>query len=289
MKFVKMHGLGNDFIFLRDPEEKVGLTPGEIQKLCHRNFGIGADGLVLVLPSRSADCRMRIFNHDGSEAEMCGNALRCLARYVYERGPGDRDTLKVETREDIKGVKLFLSDKGEVGSIEIDMGAPVLESRLVPAAGPDRRVLREKLEVEGFPGPLEITAVSMGNPHCVIFVENVAEVDLATLGPRVENHPLFPRRVNLEVVEVVNPGEVNMRVWERGVGETLACGTGACAGGVAGVLNGLTRRKVAVNLPGGRLEVNWQEETGRVFLKGPAEEVFTGEISKNSILAEKEV
>jgi len=276
MKFVKMHGLGNDFILVEDLEEKIELSVSAIKKLCHRNFGIGADGLVLLQPSSRGDFRMRIFNHDGTEAEMCGNALRCVARYVYEKGLTGRLEVCIETMKGLNKAKIFLQDN-RVNSIQINMGEPVLESTLIPAQGESRLILMEELVLKNGLS-FKISALSMGNPHCVIFVEDCEKMPLRDIGPQIENHPLFPQKTNVELVEIFNEKEIKMTVWERGAGETLACGSGACASVVACVLNNLTQRKVTVNLPGGQLEVCWDEKDNSLIIKGPAVEVFSGVI-----------
>lgn len=277
MKFVKMHGLGNDFIIVEDFEEKLKLTVSDIKKLCHRNFGIGADGLVLIQPSDQADWRMRIFNYDGMEAEMCGNALRCVARYLYQRGLSKELEVTLETLKGVNRARIFL--KGDdVESVEINMGEPILDSSLIPAGGENRLILMEDIILEGGLS-FKITAVSMGNPHCVIFVNDCKKMRLEEIGPQIEHHTFFPQRTNVEFVEFLNEKEIKMRVWERGVGETLSCGSGACASVVASVLNNLTERKVTVNLPGGKLEIYWNEKNNNIFMKGPAVEVFSGETS----------
>ncbi len=274
MKFTKMQGLGNDFILVDGLAEKPGGDYGETaRKLCDRHFGIGADGLVLLLPSRTADIRMRIFNPDGSEPEMCGNAIRCVARYLYEHDLVKDRTVRVETLAGLIVPELILEEQ-RVASVRVDMGEPRLERDLIPIEGSPGRVVNQPLSVDG--KVLKITCVSMGNPHCVIFVPAVRDVPLAVLGPKLETHPLFPRRTNVEFVQVLNDSEANMRVWERGAGETLACGTGACAAGVACILNNLTTRKITVHLAGGDLIIEWAANN-HVYMTGPAEYVFSGE------------
>lgn len=276
MKFVKMHGLGNDFIIVEDLQEEIQLSDWEIQRLCHRNFGIGADGLVFIHPSQRGDFRMRIFNSDGSEAEMCGNAIRCVAQHAYETGLVDKNEVMVETQKGLNRIKIFLKGN-QVDSVEVNMGEPVLDSLLVPAQGENRMIIMEELVLNQLGLTFKITALSMGNPHCVIFVEDGEKMPFNEIGYLIEHHPLFPRKTNVEFVEIVNKRKIKMRVWERGVGETLACGTGACASVVASVLNNLTERRVTVTLPGGQLEIYWDEKQNQVFMKGPAEKVFTGE------------
>lgn len=274
--FIKMHGLGNDFVIMNfmlgAPDRD---WPQEAVQLCDRHFGVGADGLVLLLPSDEADFEMRIFNSDGSEAEMCGNAIRCVTRYVFERGLISDLALTVKTKAGIMRPELVWEDPDNLDSIKVkvDMGSPVLNPSAIPVSAEGERVVNQLLMVGG--ETISFTAVSMGNPHCVVFVPDVEKTDFYTLGPMIENHPRFPKKTNVEFVQVLSPGRLKVRVWERGAGETLACGTGACAVAVAGVLNGLSERKVAVELPGGRLDIEWMED-GRVFMTGPAEEVFEG-------------
>jgi|YNPNPStandDraft_1061719.scaffolds.fasta_scaffold68243_1 diaminopimelate epimerase len=276
MQFTKMHGIGNDFVVVDAmrgawPEESL---PGLARRICDRHFGIGADGWILVMPSRVADFRMRIFNPDGSEAEMCGNGIRCFAKYVFERNLTPRKEIQVETLAGLMQPKLILHG-GKVEKVRVDMGEPRLHRGDIPMRGEPTQspVIREKLRIGG--EKYEFTAVSMGNPHCVLFIRNVEQVDVATLGPQIEHHPLFPARTNVEFVQVLNHGELRIRVWERGAGPTIACGTGACAAVVAAVLNGLTQRRVVVHLEGGDLEIEWQGNN-HVFMTGPAEEVFVG-------------
>lgn len=277
IRFTKMHGLGNDFVML-DAMEK---APAEAKlaslatALCDRRFGVGADGLILVLPSRAADFRMRIFNADGSEAEMCGNGVRAFAKFVYERGYARERELEVETLAGIIRTRLRVRG-GKVTSVRVDMGEPRLARSEIPMKGPDQpRVVGEPLRVGG--RRFTITALSMGNPHCVLFVENVDRARVDEIGPAIESHDLFPRRTNVQFAQVVGDGEIKMRVWERGVGETLASGTSASAVLVASVLNGLSPRKAVVHLRGGDLKVSWNPDDNHVFIEGSAEEVFTGE------------
>lgn len=272
MRFIKMHGLGNDFVVVQ--AEEVVSDPEELaRRVCDRHFGIGADGLVFILPSARADLRMRIFNPDGSEAEMCGNAIRCVAKYAFESGLVRRPELKVETGAGIIKPRLHL-EVGRVKEVKVDMGEPVLERGQIPMAGPPGRVVDENLTVYG--KTFRITAVSFGNPHCVIFLPDVTSVELSIIGLKIEHHPAFPRRTNVEFVQVLTPNRIRVRVWERGAGETLACGTGACAAVVAGVLNGLCDREAWVELPGGELFIVWAEDN-HVYMTGPAAEVFRGE------------
>ncbi|WP_418790506.1 diaminopimelate epimerase [Phosphitispora sp. TUW77] len=274
MKFTKMQGLGNDFILVDSIKDDISEDLGELsRKVCDRHFGIGGDGLVLILPSREADIRMRIFNPDGSEPEMCGNAIRCFARYVYEHNIVRKKVLTVETLAGLIVPELILESEKAV-SVRVDMGKPRLERGLIPMEGPEGKVVNETVAVDK--EKYRVTCVSMGNPHCIIFVDDVNNVSLAQVGPSLESHPVFPKKTNVEFVQVINNQEVNMRVWERGAGETLACGTGACATGVACVLNGLTDKKIMVHLAGGDLVIEWADN-GHVYMTGPAEYVFTGE------------
>ncbi|WP_334110569.1 diaminopimelate epimerase [Thermodesulfitimonas autotrophica] len=272
LRFLKMHGLGNDFVVVK--ADSVPEQPDTLARVvCDRHFGVGADGLVFILPSEKADLRMRIFNPDGSEAEMCGNAIRCVAKYAYESGMVRKTALRVETGAGILMPRLHLAGE-RVATVEVDMGEPVLERGAIPMDGPPGCVINELLTVAG--ESFRVTAVSFGNPHCVIFVSDVAAVDLAALGPKIEHHPAFPRRTNVEFVQVLDPERIRVRVWERGAGATLACGTGACAAAVAGALNGLTGRQVRVGLPGGELFIRWAADN-HVYMTGPAAAVFAGE------------
>lgn len=280
MHFTKMQGLGNDFILIDGFQQELPEDLGELaQKICHRQFGVGADGLVLMLPSDVADIKMRIFNPDGSEPEMCGNAIRCFAKYVYERGLVNKSKMNVETLAGIIKPELIIQNDVITGiqaitGVRVDMGQPRLNPEQIPVAISGEKVVGERVEIEET--NIIFTAVSMGNPHCVIFVDDVKNAPVKTLGPKIETHPLFPAKTNVEFIEVINRNEVNMRVWERGAGETLACGTGACAVGVACVLNDKTDRKITVHLTGGDLEIEWSDDD-RVFMTGPAQEVFEGQ------------
>jgi len=277
IEFTKMHGLGNDFVVI-DAMEKAPLErklPDLAKALSDRRFGIGADGLILVLPSRAADFRMRIFNADGSEAEMCGNGVRAFAKFVYERKYTREREFEIETLAGIIRPRLRMRG-GKVSGVRVDMGEPRLARSEIPMKGPDQeRVVGERLRVGG--RRHEITALSMGNPHCVLFVEDVDRAKVEEIGAAIEHHNLFPRRTNVQFAQVVGEGNIKMRVWERGVGETLASGTSASAVLVAAVLNGLSPRKAVVHLRGGDLKVSWNPEDNHVFIEGPAAEVFTGE------------
>ncbi|MEW5921863.1 MAG: diaminopimelate epimerase [Bacillota bacterium] len=274
ISFTKMQGLGNDFIVINNI--KYGLAgeyyAARASRLCDRHFGIGADGLAVIERGEKTPFYMRIFNADGSEAEMCGNAIRCLARYLWERGLCEEPVFSIETGAGLKEVSLLLQGTA-VQTVKVDMGAPLLESTAIPVSGPARRVINETVRVEG--EELVFTAVSMGNPHCVIFLPSFEDISWQRWGEMLENNPLFPRRTNVEFVRVLNPAEVEVKVWERGAGPTLACGTGACAVVVAGVITGRLRSPVRVHLPGGALNISWEEGAG-VTMEGPAEEVYSG-------------
>jgi diaminopimelate epimerase len=273
--FTKMHGLGNDFIVMEDFTLRLTALGDLSRRLCHRNFGIGADGLVLLQPSDCADFKMRIFNADGSEAEMCGNALRCTARYLYERGFTHNAEIALEVYYTVKTARLQLED-GAVAAVEVNMGEPVLDSSLIPVSGSARRVLEEELDAAG--RKFSVTAVSMGNPHCVVFLDDLTGIPLEHWGQAIENHPMFPAKTNVEFVQITTRGEARVIVWERGVGPTLACGSGACAVLVAGVLTGRLDTLAKVHLPGGTLAVEWRQDN-HVTMTGPAGEVFRGELA----------
>lgn len=276
MEFTKWQGCGNDFVLIDCRERELADYGAFAKKVSDRHFGIGADGVLVVLDSNRADYRMRIFNTDGSEAEMCGNGIRCFARYLRDHGVTDRDKFTVETGAGILVPRLQI-EAGKVTGVRVDMGEPVLEGEKIPVTGFGmNRVIEEDIEVKG--KNYKMTCVSMGNPHCVIFVEDAEAFPIYELGASFESHPAFPRKTNTEFVEVRDRQHVRMRVWERGAAVTLACGTGSCATGVAGVLTGRTDRKVEVELDGGKLTVEWDEATNHVFMTGPAELVFTGEI-----------
>jgi diaminopimelate epimerase len=274
MKFTKMHGAGNDYVYVDCFAEKLHHDlPRLAIAVSDRHTGIGADGLILICPSEIADARMRMFNADGSESEMCGNGVRCVAKYVYDHGIAKQDRLKIETGRGVLTLDLETSG-GLVKRVRVNMGAPILEGAKIPTTLPGDPPIRQKISAGG--RDFEVTCVSMGNPHCVTFVEKLSDDWVLRVGPEVERHPAFPRRVNAEFIQVISPREFQMRVWERGSGETQACGTGACASAVAGVLTGLTERRVLAHLPGGDLELEWSE-SGEVYLTGPAVEVFSGE------------
>lgn len=274
MKFTKMHGLGNDYIYVNALKEKVN-NPSELAiRLSDRNFGIGGDGLVLIGASGSADFSMRMFNADGSEAEMCGNAIRCVAKFVRDKRLTNKPVVDISTLGGIKRIELITDTEGVVTGATVDMGEPKLEAAQIPADLGSGRIVDYPLEVDG--KEYRVTCVNMGNPHCVVFVDDTKAVNIEKIGPKFENHTAFPRRINTEFVKVNSRNDIDMRVWERGSGETLACGTGACASVVACVLNGLTDNKVTVHLLGGDLYI---EYNGTVLMRGGAVTVFEGEIN----------
>lgn len=273
LKFTKMHGAGNDYIYINGFSQKIE-NPSELAvKLSNRNFGIGSDGLVLILPSDTCDFRMQMFNSDGSEAEMCGNASRCVGKFVYDNGLTTKKEITLETLAGIKYITL-LEGNANARKITVDMGEPILNAQLIPVDVKESPVKNYPLEIDAKVWP--ITCVSMGNPHAVTFTSEIDKLDLPALGPKFEKNPIFPRKTNTEFIEVIDKHTLNMRVWERGAGETLACGTGACAAAVAAVLNGLTERKVTIHLLGGDLEIEWRESNNHVYMTGEAVTVFEG-------------
>lgn len=274
MNFTKMHGLGNDFIVVAGEQALPDNASELAVQLCNRFFGIGADGLVYILPSEKADFRMRIINSDGSEAEQCGNAIRCVAKYVYDNGLTNQEEITVETLgAGVQKVQLKV-EGGKVQTVRVDMGQPILNGLQVPTTVDAERVIEHPIEVDG--REFKFTAVSMGNPHCVIYVDDAVSFDLETWGPKLETHPMFPRKINVEFVTVNSRNQADMRVWERGAGPTLACGTGACATLVASVLTGATDRTATISLKGGDLLIEWNETDNHVYMTGPAAEVFRG-------------
>ena len=276
MKFTKMEGLGNDYVYVNCFQETVD-NPSEVaKKVSDRHFGIGSDGLILIKPSEVADFRMDMYNADGSQAEMCGNGIRCVAKYVYDYGLTDKTSISIETLAGIKYLDLQVTD-GKVSLITVNMGSPELIPDKIPVISNSTRVVDEPIEVDGT--TYKMTCVSMGNPHCIVFVDDTASFPLETVGPLFENHERFPKRVNTEFIQLLDRKTVNMRVWERGSGETLACGTGACASAVACILNGLTEDEITLHLLGGDLIVRWDQEENLVYMTGPARVVFDGEIA----------
>ncbi len=275
MKFTKMEGLGNDYVYVNCFRETVD-NPSEVaKKVSDRHFGIGSDGLILIKLSEVADFRMDMYNADGSQAEMCGNGIRCVAKYVYDYGLTDKTSISIETLAGIKYLDLQVTD-GKVSLITVNMGSPELIPDKIPVISDSKRVVDEPIEVDGT--TYKMTCVSMGNPHCIVFVEDTASFPLETVGPLFENHERFPKRVNTEFIQLLDRKTVNMRVWERGSGETLACGTGACASAVACILNGLTEDEITLHLLGGDLIVRWDQQDNLVYMTGPAQVVFDGEI-----------
>lgn len=275
MKFTKMHGIGNDYVYVNCFEEKIE-NPSEVAiKVSDRHFGIGSDGLVLIMPSQTEDFRMRMFNADGSEAEMCGNAIRCVGKYVYDNGLTDKDTISVETLAGTKILKMQI-EEGKVKTVRVDMGEPILDSEKIPVTSNKEKFIDEDVEVDG--ENYKVTCVSMGNPHAVTYMNDIDHLKIEEIGPKFEHHEIFPKRTNTEFVEVLDRSTLKMRVWERGAGETLACGTGACAVLVASVLNGVSERKATVKLIGGDLLIEWNEQDNHVYMTGPATKVFDGEI-----------
>ncbi len=275
LKFTKMHGCGNDYVYVNGFQQEID-NPAKVSEfISDRHMGIGSDGLIIIKPSKAADFAMAMYNADGSEGAMCGNGVRCIAKYVYEYGLTDKTEISLETKAGIKHLSLTVSD-GKVSMVKVNMGSPILSPKDIPIESDKERVVNEPIEVNG--KEYRITAVSMGNPHAVVFVENTEELNLMELGPKFENHEIFPDRVNTEFVQVIDRKNVNMRVWERGSGETLACGTGTCATVVSCVLNGLTDNEVMVHLRGGDIMVKYDEEENIVWMTGPATVVFDGEI-----------
>ena len=275
MKFTKMHGIGNDYVYVNCFQETVD-NPGEVaRKVSDRHFGIGSDGLILIKPSDVADGQMDMYNADGSQGAMCGNGIRCVAKYMYDYGITDKTSISVETKSGIKYLDLTVKD-GKVDTVKVNMGSPILKAAEIPVVSEKEQVISEPVNVDG--KEWKITCVSMGNPHAITYVDDVKSLDLEKIGPKFENHEIFPDRVNTEFVRVIDRKTVEMRVWERGAGETLACGTGACAVVVSSVLNELTEEEVTVKLLGGDLKIRWDREENLVYMTGSATTVFDGEI-----------
>ena len=282
-KFTKMQGCGNDYIYVNGFTEKI---PQEektelVRHISDRHFGIGGDGVIFINPSLEADFEMEMYNADGSRAEMCGNGIRCVAKYVYDKGLTDKTDISVISYGQIKYLQLFLKE-GQVDTVRVNMGAPELRPERIPVAGAEAGMPLEKERIVNAPiivqgKEYKMTCVSMGNPHAVIFLEDVTNLEIEQIGPYFENHERFPKRINTEFVKVLDKKTVQMRVWERGTGETLACGTGCCATVVACILNGLTDEKVTVKLLGGEIEIEWDREANLVYMTGPAVTVFEGE------------
>lgn len=277
IRFTKMHGCGNDYIYINGAEYKIPAQdkPELVQRLSDRHFGIGGDGVIFINPSDEADFEMEMYNADGSRAEMCGNGIRCVAKYVYDKGLADRTQISIVSAGKIKYLTLTV-ENGKVSMVRVDMGKPELNASLIPVISEQEQVVDEEITVGE--KVYRMTCVSMGNPHAVVFADNVADLDLTKIGPHFEQHERFPKRINTEFVRVIDRHTVEMRVWERGTGETLACGTGCCATAVACVLNGKTEADVTVKVLGGEIRIQWDREADTVFMTGPASTVFEGEI-----------
>ena len=276
MRFTKMHGIGNDYVYVNGFEEKLEDSSAIAIRISDRHFGIGSDGLILINPSKKADFEMEMYNADGSRSEMCGNGIRCVGKYVYDYGLTDKTEISIETLAGIKYLELNVQ-KGKVKTVRVDMGMPILKSKDIPILSEHEEVLDEEIIVEGT--SYNMTGVSMGNPHAVVYVDDVKAFPLEKLGSKFETHKRFPKRINTEFVKVIDRDTIEMRVWERGSGETFACGTGACAAVVASIRNGLTEQAVTVKLLGGELFIEWDKETNKVYMTGSAEVVFDGEIT----------
>lgn len=275
MKFTKMEGCGNDYVYVDCMKESLN-NPGEIARMVSdRHYGIGSDGLILIKPSQKADFFMEMYNSDGSQAQMCGNGIRCVGKYVYDNGLTDKTDISIDTLAGIKYLKLNVSD-GKTKSIKVNMGTPILKASMIPVVSDNDEVISEDITVDG--RNYKMTCISMGNPHAIVYVDSVDELDIEKIGPFFENHERFPERTNTEFVQVVDRNTLKMRVWERGAGETLACGTGACASLVATVLNGMCDEAAELILLGGTLEISWDRNENTVYMEGPAKTVFCGEI-----------
>lgn len=280
IKFTKMHGLGNDYVYIDAINQKIENESSLAKFVSNRHFGIGSDGLILICKSEIADFKMRMFNSDGSEAEMCGNGIRCVGKFVYDKGLTNKTTVKIETLAGIKTLILNTKD-GKVGTARVDMGEPILEAEKIPVISTEKQVKNLELEAEN--KKFKFTCVSMGNPHAITIVENTKEFDVEKYGKVLEIDKAFPKKANIEFAQIIDRQNINMRVWERGAGETLACGTGACATAVACNLNGLTDRKVNIELLGGTLNIEWNETDNHVYMTGPAVTVFDGELYEEAI------
>lgn len=276
MKFTKMHGIGNDYVYVNCFQEKVD-NPSEVAKfVSDRHFGVGSDGLILIKPSQIADCEMDMYNLDGSQGAMCGNGIRCVAKYVYDYGIVPKTTLRIATKSGIKELNLTV-ENGKVSLVRVNMGSPILEASKIPVVSDQSQAVNQPIKVNGH--TYYFTGVSMGNPHAVVYLDDVDNLDIEKIGPAFEKHPVFPDRVNTEFVKVIERKTLKMRVWERGSGETLACGTGACAVAVSSILNNLTGEEVTVKLLGGDLKIHWDRLENLVYMTGPATTVFDGEIT----------
>jgi len=275
MRFTKMHGLGNDYVYVDCFTEQVDDPSTLARAISDRHFGVGGDGLILIMPSDSADVRMRMFNADGSEGQMCGNGIRCVAKYAYDHGLTRANPMRISTNAGVKKIQLKVDADGKVASATVNMGEPIIDPPEIPVNMGVKRIVDMPLRLSHH--ALTMTCVGMGNPHAVFYTDDVAKILLREIGPQIEHHPVFPERVNVHFVQVHSPEEITMRTWERGSGITLACGTGASAVCVAGVLTGRTGRRITAHLPGGSLKLNYRDDTNHVFMTGPAAEVFTGE------------
>ena len=280
LQFTKMHGLGNDYVYMDAINQKIENESSLAKFVSNRHFGIGSDGLILICKSEIADFKMRMFNSDGSEAEMCGNGIRCVGKFVYDKGLTNKTTVKIETLAGIKTLILNTKD-GKVETARVDMGEPILEAEKIPVISTENLV--KNLELEAEKRKFKFTCVSMGNPHAITIVENTKEFDVEKYGKILEINKAFPKKANIEFAQIIDRQNINMRVWERGAGETLACGTGACATAVACNLNGLTDRKVNIELLGGTLNIEWNETDNHVYMTGPAVTVFDGELYEEAI------
>ena len=277
IKFTKMEGLGNDYVYMNAINQKIENRAELARFVSNRNFGIGSDGLILIEKSEVADFKMTMFNSDGSQAEMCGNGIRCVAKFVYDKRMTDKTTLKIETLAGIKILELNVED-GKVKTVRVDVGEPILEAEKIPVVSTEKPV--KNLILKAQDKEFRFTCVSMGNPHAITIVDDTESFDVKKYGEELEVNKAFPRRTNVEFVQIVDKNTIKMRVWERGAGETLACGTGACATAVACNLNGLTDRKVTIKLLGGDLKIEWNAENNHVYMTGPATTVFEGELVK---------
>ncbi len=275
IKFTKMQGLGNDYVYIDAINQKIENESSLAQIISDRHFGIGSDGLILICKSEIADFKMKMFNSDGSEAEMCGNGIRCVGKFVYDKGFTNKTTLKIETLAGVKELKLNIKE-GKVDTVRVDMGKPMFEAKKIPVVSNEEIV--KSLELEIYNKKFKFTCLSMGNPHAVTFIENIENIEVKKYGSKIEINEKFPNKTNVEFIEIVNKKHIKMRVWERGAGETLACGTGACASVVAGIVNNLLEEKVTVELLGGRLEIEWDKYNKHVYMTGPAVTVFEGRL-----------
>ena len=286
INFTKMEGLGNDYVYINCTKHDISNASQLAKIISDRHFGIGSDGLILIKNSKKADFRMQMFNSDGTEAEMCGNGIRCVGKYVFDKGLTDKTTLKIETLAGIKKLKLNV-ENGKVKTVKVDMGEPILENNLIPIK--DGKIYKSKDEIQFYKVNIEIdgdlkelTCISMGNPHSIVFTKDIERLNIEKYGPIIEVDSHFPNKVNVEFIEIIDKHNIKMRVWERGTGETLACGTGACASVVASVLNEYTERNVTVELLGGKLDIEWNKEDNHVYMTGPAKIVFEGQLDENN-------